>query len=88
VIDAARAGGSWAALDEVENLTEPDELRAALDADPAARAHWDAFPRSARRALLEWIQQAKRPEIRTRRIAETVTRAALGERASEWTRKP
>ena len=44
--------GSWTTLDEVEMLREPDDLRAALDAAPAAREHWDGFPRSAPQVLL------------------------------------
>ena len=72
VIEAAKASGTWTALDDVENLVEPAELTAALDAVPAARTHWDAFPRSTRRATLEWIYAAKRPETRENRIADTV----------------
>lgn len=79
-IDAAVADGSWTLLDDVEDLIEPDELRAALDADPAARAHWDAFPRSVKRATLEWIVQAKRPDTRARRVAEAAERSGRGER--------
>ena len=52
-IETAKANGAWEALDAVENLSEPDDLRAALDADAAARRHWDAFPPSARRGILE-----------------------------------
>jgi len=84
VAEAARADGSWSALDAVEDLIEPDDLRAALDADPAARANRDAFPRSARRGILEWISTAKRPETRARRIAETATLAARNARANQW----
>ncbi len=81
VVEAARADGSWSALDDVENLVEPPDLRAALDADPAARAHWDGFPPSARRNILAWIQGAKRPETRAKRIAQTARLAAQGVRA-------
>jgi uncharacterized protein YdeI (YjbR/CyaY-like superfamily) len=84
VIEAAKADGSWSKLDAVENLEEPGDLRAALDADPDARRHWDAFPRSAKRAILEWIAQAKRAETRARRVAETARLAARGERANQW----
>jgi uncharacterized protein YdeI (YjbR/CyaY-like superfamily) len=86
VVEAARADGSWSSLDDVEDLIEPDDLRAALDADAAARANWDAFPRSAKRGILEWVMLAKRPETRAKRIAETVTRAARNERANRWNR--
>jgi uncharacterized protein YdeI (YjbR/CyaY-like superfamily) len=53
----------------------PDDLRAALDADPAAAAGFAALSPSARRAALESIARAVRPQTRQRRIAATVTRA-------------
>ena len=70
-IDAAILDGSWTKLDEVENLEVPDDLAQACAAYPNARANFDAFPRSARRGILEWILQAKRPETRARRVADT-----------------
>jgi uncharacterized protein YdeI (YjbR/CyaY-like superfamily) len=87
VVDAARASGRWELLDEVEDGVVPDDLAAALAARAGARAHWDGFPRSVRRGVLGWIVQARRPETRARRIAETADRAALGERANQWQRR-
>jgi uncharacterized protein YdeI (YjbR/CyaY-like superfamily) len=84
LVDAARADGSWAALDQVENLVEPSDLRAALDRHPAARRHWEAFPPSTRRAILEWIGNAKAAETRARRVAQTVRDAAVDVRANQW----
>lgn len=84
-IDAAKADGSWTRLDDVENLVEPDDLRAALEAAGSrARQEWDGFPRSTRRAILEWILDAKRPETRARRVTETAEKAAAGIRANQW----
>jgi uncharacterized protein YdeI (YjbR/CyaY-like superfamily) len=83
VIEAARADGSWTALDAVENLQEPPELAAALDADPNARRHWDAFPRSVKRGILDWIRTAKKAETRAKRVQETVRLAAQGKRAHQ-----
>ena len=80
VIEAAKASGTWTALDDVENLVEPAELAAALDAVPVARTHWDTFPRSTRRAALEQLSGAKRPETRARRIAAIVEKSAAGVR--------
>jgi uncharacterized protein YdeI (YjbR/CyaY-like superfamily) len=86
VVEAARASGTWTALDDVEDLVEPAELTTALDAVPEARANWDAFPRSTRRATLEWIAAAKRPATRERRVAETVELATRNLRAQQWPR--
>jgi len=79
-IEEAKRNGSWTRLDDVENLVVPEDLAAALEANPPARKHWDAFSRSPRRAILEWIGQAKRPDTRARRVAETAENAARNER--------
>jgi uncharacterized protein YdeI (YjbR/CyaY-like superfamily) len=81
VIEAAKADGSWTLLDDVENLVVPDDLAAAFVAHPPAQEHWDAFPRSARRAILAWIAVAKRAETRAKRIAEAAEKAQVNERA-------
>lgn len=81
VVAAAKADGAWSALDEVDALVVPDDLAAALAARPPAREKFDAFPPGARRAILYWIWQAKKPETRERRITETAERASRGERA-------
>lgn len=81
VIEAAKANGWWTIYDVVEDLLEPIDLAAALDATPAARANWDAFPPSARKQMLWWVISAGRPETRARRIATVVDKAAVDERA-------
>ena len=82
-IDAAKADGTWALWDHVDSLAVPDDLAAALATYPAARAHFDAFPRSARHAILGWIATAKRPETRAKRIAETARLAQDNVRANQ-----
>jgi uncharacterized protein YdeI (YjbR/CyaY-like superfamily) len=69
-IDAAKASGAWDELRPVEALQEPADLAAALDADPAARAGWEALSRSARYQHLLRLHDTKRAETRARRIAE------------------
>jgi len=83
-VAAAKANGRWTALDETETLAEPADLAAVLDANPAARRQWDAFPRSARRAILEWIGNARTDATRQARIGRTVSDAARGLRANQW----
>ncbi|WP_297508630.1 YdeI family protein [uncultured Caulobacter sp.] len=82
-IEAAKADGSWQRLDAVETLVAPADLVEALRADAQAKAAFEGFPPSARRAILEWIAAARAPETRARRIAETVSQAALGLRANQ-----
>jgi uncharacterized protein YdeI (YjbR/CyaY-like superfamily) len=82
VVEQAKRSGTWTLLDDVEDLVVPDDLAAALDGLPGARANWDAFPPSARRQDLYWLVTAKRPETRSRRLAEIAARAARNERAT------
>lgn len=87
VVRRARASGRWSALEEVERLEVPDDLDAAFARHAGSREHWETFPPSTKRAILEWILQAKRAETRERRIEETASLAARGERANQWTRR-
>jgi uncharacterized protein YdeI (YjbR/CyaY-like superfamily) len=58
----------------------PEDLRAALDAEPKAAATFDGFPPSCRREYVEWVVEAKRPETRSKRIAQAVEWMAEGKR--------
>lgn len=81
VVDAARADGSWTRYDDAEALVVPDDLASAFAAAPPAREHWDAFPPGVRRLILGWVAEARRPQTRAARIAETAEKAQRGERA-------
>jgi len=87
-IDAAKADGSWKALDDVDELRMPDDLAAALAGDPAAARGFDALSASAKKPLLFWVTSAKRPETRARRIAEVLRYVAVGRSPLEWPRRP
>ncbi len=83
-VEAAKQDGSWYALDAVENLEIPLDLAQALAANQTAQTCFEAFPRSVKRSILEWISQAKKPETRASRIAETARLAAENIRANQW----
>lgn len=69
-VEAARADGRWeAAYAPQSTMEEPAELRAALDADPGARAFFDGLTRAQRYAFCYRITTAKRPETRAKRLA-------------------
>ena len=77
-IERAKANGQWdAAYTSPKNSRVPDDLQAALDASPAARDFFATLGGANRYAVLYRVQDAKRPETRARRIADTVR--ALGE---------
>lgn len=80
-VERAKADGRWdAAYAPPSDATVPDDLRAALEAEPEALATFDALSRSGRYAILYQVQDAKRPETRARRIAKFVAMLARGEK--------
>lgn len=80
-VEAAQRNGYWTLADSVEDLIEPVDLAAALDAAPAARAAWDGFPPSARKQMLWWVVSAAGESTKAARVATIVDAAARGERA-------
>jgi uncharacterized protein YdeI (YjbR/CyaY-like superfamily) len=79
-IEAAKADGRWqAAYASASKATVPDDLAAALDAEPRARAFFDTLAGANRYAILYRIHDAKKPETRAARIAKFVAMCARGE---------
>lgn len=76
MIELAKKSGTWNALNEVEEIVIPPDLEAAFKKNPLARTHFDAFSRSSKRGILEWILNAKKVETREKRIQATVMLAA------------
>ena len=58
----------------------PADLRKALTAAPEAKAVWADITPVARRDWIQWITSAKRPETRTRRVANACDMLAGGKR--------
>ena len=79
-IETAKANGSWVSLDAVEALTIPDDLTAALAADPIARSNFDTYAPSVKKLALLRLTTAKRAETRSRRIDEIVGQASAASR--------
>lgn len=79
-IEAAKANGSWTALDAVEALTIPDDLAAALVANPAAQATFATYSPSTLKLALTKLAAAKRPETRQKRLTELIGLAAEGKK--------
>jgi uncharacterized protein YdeI (YjbR/CyaY-like superfamily) len=72
-VEAAKADGRWAAAYAGQaDATVPDDLQAALDADPEAAAFFASLDRGNRYAILYRVHEAKRPETRQRRITTFV----------------
>ena len=60
MIAIAKENGTWTALDEIENIILPDDLKALFEQNKTAYAHWEQFSRSSKRGILEWILNAKK----------------------------
>lgn len=79
-VDAAVADGRWAsAYGGGASIVVPDDLAAALDAVPAARATFEAADRTNRYAVVFRVITLKTAAGRARRIAATVEALARGE---------
>ena len=59
----------------------PADLHAALAAEPDVRKAFAALSFTHRREYVEWVDEAKRPETRARRIVGTVERVREGKTA-------
>lgn len=85
-----RTAAGLSAGDEVEvalvadsaprTVEVPDDLAAAVAADPAAQATFDGLTPSQRKEWVRWVTEAKRAETRTDRVAKTVEALAAGRR--------
>jgi uncharacterized protein YdeI (YjbR/CyaY-like superfamily) len=84
MIRIAKETGTWTALDEVDRITLPADLKTRFARNKTAFNNWENFPPSTRRGILEWILNAKKPETRQKRIEETVTLAAKNIRANSY----
>ena len=63
---------------EPRTVRVPADLRAALRTNEAADSAFARLSFSHRREYVQWVEEAKRPETRTRRIAATVERVRKG----------
>jgi len=81
LVDEAKRRGEWDRADEREDVSAvPDALATALRDDATAGTAWGRLAPSHKKQYLYWIGEAKRPETRARRVAETVRRVRDGRR--------
>ncbi len=50
----------------------PEDLRAALNGDDAARTIFVGLPESHQTEFVMWVEESRRPETREQRIAKTL----------------
>jgi uncharacterized protein YdeI (YjbR/CyaY-like superfamily) len=80
----AQANGAWEHLEVSDRFELPPELVEQLNANPTAKASFEAMRPSSHRIILEWIYAAKTDETRLKRITETVDLAAQGIKAHHF----
>ncbi len=80
MIDIAKASGTWNAFDAVDALTEPSDFKRALGATTGARNGYQAYTPGMKKQCLHYLNDAKRPETRARRIALIIEAAAAGKK--------
>lgn len=71
-IETAKQNGSWTILDEVEELIVPKDLELALKNKLNSETFFFSLSKSVKKAILQWLVLAKRPETRQKRINEIV----------------
>ena len=59
-------------------VTVPKDLRAALEDDATTKQAFSKMSYTHRREYVDWIEEAKRPETRARRVQATVDRVRAG----------
>jgi uncharacterized protein YdeI (YjbR/CyaY-like superfamily) len=80
-VEAAKADGRWeAAYEGAATAKVPEDLQAALDANPKAAAAWADLDKTNRYAIIWRLGDAKKPETRARRLAKFLSMLENGEK--------
>lgn len=78
-VEAAKADGRWDAAYRIKGATPPDDLMAAIDAEPQARALFDALTAQNSFALIYRTEAPRTPAGRAKAIARLVEMLKRGE---------
>ncbi|MBN1538360.1 MAG: YdeI/OmpD-associated family protein [Anaerolineales bacterium] len=72
-VEEAKQNGAWeAAIKREDTSNIPKDLQDALTSNRTAQYQFENLPHSHKKRYLWWIDEAKRPETRQRRIQEMV----------------
>lgn len=78
-VERAKADGRWDAAYRQKDAVAPDDLQAALDANPEAAAFFASLRKTERFRVFFRLSAIKTPATRAARIADVVAKAARGE---------
>jgi uncharacterized protein YdeI (YjbR/CyaY-like superfamily) len=84
MIDLAKRTGTWKALVPIDKMTIPEDLQKLFNKNKSAFKNFSSFSPSSRKIILSWIQSAKRPETRKKRVEEAVKLAAKNIKANHY----
>ncbi len=75
-VNLAKKTGTWDALNDVDNLVIPNDLKKEFQNYKDAEENFTNFSSSAKKVMLTWILSAKTEETRTKRIKAIAENAA------------
>lgn len=78
-VEAAKADGRWDAAYRIKGAAVPDDLMAAIEAEPEAKATFDTLTAQNRFALIFRVEGMKTEAGRRRKIADLVAMLRRGE---------
>ena len=84
LIELAKQSGTWDALNDVDAIVIPEYMQTLLQKNTIAKANFNAFPKSVKQGILQWISNAKTTTTRNKRIEETIMLAAENKRALQY----
>lgn len=69
-IERAKQNGSWAILDDVEELIIPNDLEKEFKTKLGSKDFFLSLSKSVRKSILQWLTLAKQQETRQKRMSE------------------
>ncbi|MGP4045245.1 YdeI/OmpD-associated family protein [Streptomyces sp. 2A115] len=80
-VAAAKADGRWeTAYESQKNATVPDDLAAALERNPRAKAFFEGLGRTDQYLVILGLLKARTPEVRTARLEKAIAGLESGQR--------
>ena len=69
-IDESKKDGTWKNVEQVEAMILPEDLAKRMSRSKKAMAYFESLKKTNKKYLLHWLNTAKRPETRQKRIDE------------------
>lgn len=84
MVNYAKQTGAWeAAYSSKEPIIIPDDINLELNKDKRAKENFDQYSNSEKMQLIFWVNQAKRPETRIKRVSRLIQLTSEGKRITQ-----